>query len=146
VLAHQGSEARHERIDVARVRSPSVTRAPGGGDLPIGEQRTDVVDLGLAHVAARGGGVDGDAGAAKRLDQCLDRGLAAEIDHRAGPIEDDEIEAILEAHAAPPSMRLAISSSPIAKPVDAPAPQVTMAMRTDGCGASNRTFLSAADA
>ena len=39
------------------------------------------------------------------------------------------------------SNRLLITSSPMAKPVEAPAPQVTMAMRTRGSGASSSTSL-----
>ena len=61
-----------------------------------------MIDLCLAHVAARGRFIDDHSLGAEGFDQCLDRRLAAEVHHGAGPIENDQIEAVLEAHAAAP--------------------------------------------
>src|SRR5580658_8539508 len=98
--------------------------APLGRDGWIRQQTLDVIDLRLAHVTSCRSLIDGHALGAKRLDQRLDRRLATEIHHRACPVEDLQIEASLEAHAVTPvSSKLVISSSPMAKPVDAPAPQ-----------------------
>ena len=55
-----------------------------------------MIDLGLAHIAPRRRRIDDHALGAERLDQRLDRRLATEVDHRAGPIEDDEVEAVFE--------------------------------------------------
>src|ERR1700744_6056807 len=106
-----------------------------------------MIPLRLAHVAARGGHIDGHALRRECRDQSLDRCLAAEIHHRASPIENDQIEFIFQTHAVPSlPKRLSINSSPMAKPVEAPAPQVTIATRTDGSGASINTGRSAAEA
>ena len=58
-----------------------------------------------------------------------------------------QVKVILQAHALTPvSNRLVISSSPIVNPVDAPAPQVTVATRTSLAGASFNTCRSLAEA
>ena len=62
---------------------------PTGGDRRLRHEAFDVSTLGLAHVAARGAFIDGHFLGIERLDQRLDGRHASEIDHRAGPIEDD---------------------------------------------------------
>src|SRR5271167_2070072 len=102
-----------------------------------------MVRLGFPHVAPSRGRFDRHTFRCEGFEQRLDGRLAAEVDHRARPIEDHQVETITETHfAASPSNRLAITSSPMANPVDAPAPDVTVAMRTYGCGASTNTCRS----
>jgi len=147
MLTHQRPQACNQGIDVPGCGEPTVTGAPRGGECRVHEEALHVIALCLAHIASRRGGIDGDAFGGKRLDERLDRRFAAEVDHRPRPIEDDQLEAFLETHAATPmSNRLVANSSPIAKPVDAPEPLVTIATRTAASGASINTGRSSAAA
>src|SRR5471032_1185160 len=100
-----------------------------------------MVGLGLAHVGAHRRLVERDAAAREGFDQRRDRRTAAEVHHRAGPVENHQVETAeaLVAHRRSPPNKSATTSSPIAKPVDAPAPVVTITSRTCGAGASITT-------
>src|SRR5882724_5741500 len=108
----------------------TVMTLPGGRDRRLRQEASDMIAFRLAHIVSRRRCIDDHTLGAEGLDQRLDRCLATEVHHRAGPIENDQVEAVFECHVTTPvSKRLLTSSSPIAKPVDAPAPQVTIARR-----------------
>src|ERR1700689_3889943 len=145
MATHQWSEMRDEHLNVLGVRGARMTNTPCCSNRRLQQKSTHMIAFCLAHVASRGGRINCHPFRAKGLDQRLHRSFAAKIDHRAAPIKHDQIEIVLEVHAAtPPSKRLVTNSSPIAKPVDAPAPQGTMAKRTEAAGATIKTGRSAA--
>jgi hypothetical protein len=107
-----------------------------------------MIDFRDAHVAPGNMGIQGHAFSAESLDQRSHRGFAAKVDRGAGPVKYDQIKVTLQTHYidVPGFKRLATTSSPRAKPVDAPAPLVTIARRTAASGASMNAALSGADA
>ena len=88
----------------AVIGGAAVTVLPGGCDRGTCEHAVHMIALCLAHIPARGGGIDAHAFGVERLDQRPDRRLAAEIDHRARPIEDDQIEMFLQSSCCHPGV------------------------------------------
>src|SRR5580658_1619176 len=147
MLAHQRPEPRHQYVHVIGIGHMSVNPAPLGGNLRIVEQTANMIDLGLAHVSTRKCLIERNALGPEGLDQRPDRRFASKVHHCSGPVKNDQIKACLESHAVTPaSSKLVITSSPIAKPVEAPAPQVTIATLTCASGASISIGRSLADA
>ena len=95
-----------------------------------------MVDLGLAHVAARFRDRKRHAILSEDLDQGMNRRHAAEIDHGARPIQHHRLDGKCHAASVPKSSPITFSAMP--KPVDAPVPLVTITSRTCGSGVSIR--------
>ena len=91
-LAHHWGQIGHQGVGVGLGRRPAMGLLPSGDDLGAGEDGADVVALGHAHVGPGGGFAKGYASGRERRHEGRHRRLTAEIDHRAGPVEDHQVE------------------------------------------------------
>jgi hypothetical protein len=107
-----------------------------------------MVSLSLAHVGAGGGLGQGDTPSGEGFNQSSHRCAAAEIHHCARPVKDHQIEGLKTAfhHDTNSPIKSATTSSPSARPTDAPAPVVTITSRTPGIGVSITTLRLWAEA
>ena len=93
---HRLLEFAHDPFDRRRIGRRAVRRPPGLIDAGLFEQGPHVIGLGPAHVPARlvlrHGRVQGGEG----LHQGQNGRPAAEIDHSAGPVENDHVETVAD--------------------------------------------------
>ena len=140
---HLGIE-RHEDViqgvDLGLARRRAMGGGPARGDCRLGHQRGDMGAFRQAHGPPRLGHRDRHVEAAIGFDEGAHRRAGAEVDHGSGPVENGRAE--MSGHAQSSWM----TSSPMAKEVEAPVPLVTTTSRTRSMGVSISTSRSCAAA